>query len=273
MTARFANPILARVVAAAALLLQLSALPVAQAEIAVAGALEYWVDASDAIASYSVVAVAELERDEDAGHLKLRFGLRRLAVLKGSPAANLSLDETVYRTPDPETGMGGPLEMPPTGATLLVFFNGPRDERPGPCHIIRLGATDFPRRPDYAITMRQNVLRDPAVILDKVKERVLLKRQIDVPDAAARVHVFTPASPAGFCVEVQGSPAFDLLYGGSACFLYVPADPIFLPHLLQTIGTPHAEPLQRAAAVYALAAYPGDDSVALLRRLLHDPQT
>lgn len=88
----------------------------------------------------------------------------------------------------------------------------------------------------------------------------------------ARLRRREPCPPDRF-VELEipsDAPAYRVIFSESACFLRVPADQQVKQMLVQVIAT-SKDPNDRARATYSLSAFPGAETVALLRTLLADP--
>ncbi|MBI3323899.1 MAG: hypothetical protein HYZ92_01285 [Candidatus Omnitrophica bacterium] len=69
----------------------------------------------------------------------------------------------------------------------------------------------------------------------------------------------------------QNSEAFTALWNGSSCFLIVPADERYRLEALQMIRS--NDDGKRIEGAQILSAYPGDDTVNILKGLLSDPGT
>lgn len=146
------------------------------------------------------------------------------------------------------------------GGEYLVFF----DAKKNPDAVFDLEKPATNHRAPLAMDM--SLLDTREKILAAVDAR--LKRGGPPGDAARNLF----QSSKGFVyLEVPpSSGAWNALYGGSACYLAVPADPEVKEALVRTIDTSKSA-WDRAHATRKLSAFPGDDTVARLRALLEDP--
>ncbi len=110
-------------------------------------------------------------------------------------------------------------------------------------------------------------------ILAKVKARLEQAAKAKLPMVSRPdVHVGFDAPNGAVQLEVPAdSEAYAALWGGSACFLIVPADERYKLEALQMIRS--NDYAQRLQGIHILSAYPSDDTIHMLKDLLSDPGT
>ncbi|MBI4613765.1 MAG: hypothetical protein HY720_09160 [Planctomycetes bacterium] len=240
----------------------------AVAEINVGESIDWLVVSRKHAAIGSVAGVSE---DVAPGALWLdrTVELEVKETLRGEPPGRASF---AWHVPSSTSGKAhGEVEMSPPaiGAEFLLFFG---DE----------GAVEyavdlaFPSNMMHGVVFSTDfgVLLTRDEILDAVQkriERLAKEPPLVEPAGPDRRSFFEP--PRGFLrLEVpEDSPAFRALWSGSACYLIVPADPEYLPGLIEE--TRSENPWARARAAWRLATYPGEETEKLLRGLLSDPGT
>ena|SRR5438093_3126891 len=106
-----------------------------------------------------------------------------------------------------------------------------------------------------------------------LKVNILTTREAILASVTKRLERLQRERPLGFfTLDIPGDkPAYRALWGGSACFLRVPADREFKDKFIQDLRS--KDVALRARAAHHLAKYPGRDTVELLKPLLQDPGT
>lgn len=209
----------------------------ARAEIALAESLEWLVVSRPHIARTEVGGVAD-------GIVETR-----VEFLKGTPPIAETIRSHV------EAGA----EPPAIGSGSLLFFgeDGSLDRA------IDLAAPAMP-------TADFRVPREGEEVLEIVRRR-LARLEAEPPPVDPGRPGPLSEPPRGYLrVRVpEGTPAWQSLRAGSACFLIVPADPEYLPGILE--ATRSDDPWTRAAGAWRLAAYDGEATERVLHALLADP--
>jgi len=138
----------------------------------------------------------------------------------------------------------------------------------------RTGWVDLDDPGNSAIAASFKVIKTKQEILDIVRKRAALLKRKPPAVRADRVgiepNVFTPQKGVIRLDVPFGSEAFRVLYGGSSCFLMVPADPKYKDWALKLCKSRSA--WDRARGADALVNYPGDDTIKLLKSFLKDEE-
>lgn len=215
----------------------------AHAEIAIGESLDWLAIEHPDIA---VMRAVKVDRPDDRTAVAT---LARVEALKGAPPAQLR-DDRAFEVEK--------------GDRVLVFLDGK-----SLAHAIDL---DHPSKigDDGSFTTDFELVTDGDRILEIVRSRI--RRHEPAPSADAR-HASVFSAETGFLrLEVPvDSTAFTALYGGSTCYLIVPADADRRDALEKEIRD-SSDAWTAARAAMHLAAYPDDRSKTLLRSLLTDPR-
>ncbi len=250
----------------AAVVLALLLYPVlGRAEIMVGESLEWLVDSSDAIGVYKAVGVEPGKKGKSWAYSRVRGQLARK--LKGNAPKKVSFRYYAQGTKDSPPKKLGKADK------FLVFFPRAKkeDKEVKTRYTICLSAPNVRGFRSIAFTKDFRVLKREEDILKVVGRRVKLKKSPGLASPEKAANVFTP--PSGFLrVEIPyDKEAFRALWAGSVCYLVVPADEEFKHQLLREVKS--RDVWTRARAASRLTAYPGKDTVKLLRSLLADKGT
>ncbi len=213
-----------------------------RAEIAFAESLEWLVDNSVRIGVAEVTGFRDAWKPglEGAQSDYRSVQMKVTKALKGKPPETLDAPAGLLWRPWP----------PPEKAEVLLFLG----EDSKVLSALALSGRFEKVSYNTAFTKDFRVLSSRQEILEAVETRLALKRP----------------GKGNFQMEVpEESPAFKALWGGSACYLRVPADPEYREGLMKALKSPDVH--ARARAARRLAEYPGPETEKALRALLADP--
>lgn len=177
-----------------------------RAEISVGASLEWLADTSASVGIYQVTE----SRHESDSAFQLFFRLDEK--LKGAPPQSATSPYWV-RLPK-----GAQPPSVSTGERFLIFLKHDKKDAPRVAHLINLSKPQTGGMDSVAINCKFEVLTDQSKILEVVKERIKTH-----PTATPTKLGEYPASK--FDVEVPfDTPAHQVLYSGSTCYLFVPED-------------------------------------------------
>lgn len=177
-----------------------------RAEIMVGASLEWLADTS---ASVGLYRVTESRKESDSA---FQLSFRLDDALKGTPPL-AAVSPYGVRFPK-----GSPPASASVGDRFLIFLKPDDKDSPRVAHLINLSTTQPGGMDSAAINCKFEVLTDQAQILAKVRGR-LKSHPAGTPTK------WQEYPESRFDVEVPfDSPAFKVLYGGSACYLLVPED-------------------------------------------------
>jgi len=213
----------------------------ASAEINVGYSLDWLVDSCPHIAVVQRVEKKLPDRVVEAG-VK--------SVLKGDPPRSGRFD---YYTPS---------DMK-LGNEFLVFWDANKHFR---------YAIDLDQAPtssfSAAFTDDFKVYTDGEDIVDAAKERLRHK-----PAGPVRVDANNRPKRGAICLDVPvDSAAWKIMWGGSACYLWVPADPELKPVVMKLIAE-SKEPMTKAGLIKQLYNYPDKETFLFLDNCLRDTST
>jgi len=177
-----------------------------RAEIIVGASLEWLADTSASVGLYQVTE----SRKESDSEFQLFFRLDD--ALKGKPPLTAASSYWV-RLPK-----GSQPPSVSVGDRFLIFLKPDDKDSPRVAHLINLSTSQSGGWDSVAINCKFEVLTDHAQILATVRGRI----KSHPAETATKLHEYPNSR---FDVEVPfDSPAFKVLYGGSTCYLLVPAD-------------------------------------------------
>ncbi len=233
--------------------------PNAEAEIMVAESLEWLTDSTPHVGEYQIL---EATPRTVSNWFQIHMKVKLISSLKGDCPKTSTFKIRSYVDKIPELKVG----------TNAIFFLTTVAPEPSVRYKVSLntppkrGFSDIAYSKDFRLLIKGDEIRSI------VKKRAALKKNVDVADPEAIAKVFAMGGSGAVRMEVPfSSTAYQALYGGSSCFLVVPADPELKEQLLKQSKAKNV--WERRQAAWQLSAFPDDVVRARLTELLEDPGT
>lgn len=225
----------------------------AYSELATLESIEWVVDSSHAIATYEITTV----KPPPKGNYANIYTLKQKSILKGKPAKEFQ--HNLY---------GGGCRLNKlkleAGSEVMVFFAKRPNKTLAVRYHVSLSSPNPQGKTPKAITKKSTVLTTKQAIIQNVKDRVKLNRQLDIA-YPGKINVYTTHPfPGGGFIKV-----FSALKCRDAIVLLIPLDSEVKERLFKEAKSMDSS-LRREAA-YNLAAVPGPESVKILKTMLKDP--
>jgi len=228
----------------------------APAEIMVAETLEWLTDSSPHVGEYEIV---EANARTVSNWFQIHLKVKRVSSIKGGCPK-----ESTFRVKSHTDEIAGM-----SAGTRVMFFLMSLEPEGNVRYKVSLdsppkqGFLDIAYSKDFRLLTKGNEIRE------LVKKRAALNRNVEIKDPEAIGNVFALGGNGAVRVEVPfESTAYQALYGGSSCYLVVPADADIRKRLLKQVKS--KQTWVRSEAARQLSAFPDKEVRAILQELLKD---